>query len=100
MSARAWGLMGAVGLGTAIAYGFVNAQSKANVKRFEESSTALPHEKDWVRKTQTQTLLGGGPTSLAKLKKVTDEKRRKIAQEYEKHQNEEYERKLKEENAK
>jgi len=53
-----------------------------------------------VRKTQTQTLLGGGPTSLAKLKKVTDEKRRKIAQEYEKHQNEEYERKLKEENAK
>ena len=53
-----------------------------------------------MRKSQSQTLFGGGPTDLASLKKATDEKRRKIAQEYEKQQNEEYERKLKEENAK
>ena len=44
----AYGWIGAITLGTAIAYGFVNNQSKANVKRFEESSPALPHEKDWV----------------------------------------------------
>ena len=42
------GWIGAIGLGTAITYGLVNNQSKANVRRFEESSTALPHEKDWV----------------------------------------------------
>ena len=46
--AGAWAWIGGIGLATAIAYGYVNNLSKANVKRFEESSTALPHEKDWV----------------------------------------------------
>ena len=44
--AMAW--MGAIGLGTFLASSFVNNRSKANVKHFEESSTALPHERDWV----------------------------------------------------
>jgi len=94
----AW--MGAIGLGTFLASSFVNSRSKANVKHFEESSTALPHERDWARKSQTNVLTGGGPSDLASLRKATDEKRRKIALEYERQQNEEYERKLKEEKAK
>ena len=54
MSARrgvaAVGWVGATGLLTVLGYAFVKAQDKANVRRFHEASTALPHERDWVSK--------------------------------------------------
>ena len=49
--ASTWIWIGATVAFTAVGYAFVKSRDKANVKHFQETSTMLPHEKDWVSKS-------------------------------------------------